>query len=41
MLERTESVIQEVSKKLPPDFPDNISEPIFEGLQKTKQKLEQ
>lgn len=41
MLAQTDSVIQEVSKQLPSSFPNNISEPIFEGLQKTKQKLEQ
>ncbi|MCE0724193.1 MULTISPECIES: type II toxin-antitoxin system HipA family toxin [Legionella] len=41
MLEQTDSVIQEVSKKLPSSFPNSISEPIFEGLRKTKQKLEQ
>lgn len=41
MLKQTDSVIQEVSKKLPPSFPNTISEPIFEGLRKTKQKLEE
>ncbi|KTC79956.1 HipA protein, DNA binding regulator [Legionella cherrii] len=41
MLEKTDSVIQEVSKKLPAEFPNHISEPIFEGLHKAKQKLEQ
>lgn len=40
MLEKTDSVIQDVSKKLPHDFPNHISESIFEGLHKTKQKLE-
>lgn len=41
MLEQTDSVIQEVAKQLPEHFPKNISEPIFEGLRKAKQKLEQ
>ncbi|PWY55903.1 serine/threonine protein kinase [Legionella qingyii] len=40
MLERTDSVIQEVAKQLPSQFPSHISESIFEGLRKTKQKLE-
>ncbi|KTC88722.1 type II toxin-antitoxin system HipA family toxin [Fluoribacter dumoffii] len=41
MLEKTDSVIEEVSKNLPLQFPTHISEPIFEGLYKTKQKLTQ
>ncbi|WP_392536866.1 type II toxin-antitoxin system HipA family toxin [Legionella sp. 227] len=41
MLEKTDSVIQEVSKKLPAEFPNHISEPIFDGLHKAKQKLVQ
>lgn len=39
MLEKTDSVIQEVTKLLPAEFPKHISDPIFEGLTKAKQKL--
>jgi serine/threonine-protein kinase HipA len=39
MLEKTDSVIENVSKLLPTEFPKSISEPIFQGLAKAKQKL--
>ncbi|ASQ46552.1 type II toxin-antitoxin system HipA family toxin [Legionella clemsonensis] len=39
MLKKTESVIEEVSKQLPANFPIHISEPIFEGIQKAKHRL--
>lgn len=39
MLQQTDSVINRVSKSLPPHFPKQISDAIFTGLQKAKQKL--
>lgn len=39
--EQTEYVIQEVSTALPKDFPNNISGPIFEGMQSQADKLRQ
>ncbi|STX51012.1 HipA protein, DNA binding regulator [Legionella busanensis] len=39
MLAKTDTVIEVVAKNLPTSFPKNISEPIFEGLKKAKQKL--
>lgn len=39
MLQQTDSVIESIAKKLPATFPQNISDPIFEGLRKAKQKL--
>ncbi|QRN04257.1 type II toxin-antitoxin system HipA family toxin [Legionella sp. MW5194] len=39
MLEKTDKVIEVVSKQLPATFPATISEPILTGLHKAKQKL--
>ncbi len=39
MLEKTDYAITSVAQKLPSTFPKSISQPIFEGLQKTKEKL--
>lgn len=39
MLGRVASVINEVKMKLPQGFPDNISQPIFEGLRAASKKL--
>ncbi|WP_131782833.1 type II toxin-antitoxin system HipA family toxin [Legionella gresilensis] len=39
MLSKTERLIETVANNLPTTFPKNISEPIFEGLKKAKQKL--
>ncbi|AHE67539.1 HipA-like C-terminal domain protein [Legionella oakridgensis ATCC 33761 = DSM 21215] len=39
MLEKTDSVIEEVAKKLPAAFPHHISDAILSGLKKAKQKL--
>lgn len=41
MLQKTDTVINKVSKLLPVEFPKHISDPIFQGLTKAKQKLEQ
>lgn len=39
MLKKTDLVINDVSKLLPAEFPEHISEPIFQGLTKAKKKL--
>ena len=39
MLEQVDSVIDKVSDKLPKRFPNNISQPIFDGLQLARKKL--
>ncbi len=39
LVEKTPGVINEVSKILPPDFPETVSEKIFEGLEKAAKKL--
>lgn len=39
MLEKTESVINEVAAKVPQGFPNTISQPIFEGINLAMQKL--
>ena len=41
MLEKTNSVIDEVTKLLPREFPKYISDPILQGLTHAKRKLEQ
>jgi len=39
MLEKVDSVIEQVQQKLPPQFPSKIYKPIFDGMQKAKNKL--
>ncbi len=41
MLEKTDSVINEISKLISEELSKHISDPIFQGLTKAKQKLEQ
>lgn len=41
MLEKTDSVINEISKLISEELSKHISAPIFQGLAKAKQKLEQ
>ncbi|WP_118987665.1 HipA N-terminal domain-containing protein [Photorhabdus sp. CRCIA-P01] len=39
MGEMSGAVIDQIARELPKDFPSNISEPIFEGLDKQAKKL--
>lgn len=39
MLERVDTVIENVAAKLPKRFPNNIAEPIFHGMHQIKQRL--
>lgn len=39
MLDQIEQVIERVSSKLPKNFPSYISDPIFQGMKKARQKL--
>ena len=39
MLSQVNDVIKKVSAQLPPDFPKNISQPIFEGIKAMKRRL--
>lgn len=39
MLEKVDSVLQQVQAKLPKNFPSNIAQPIFDGILLAKQKL--
>ena len=39
MLEKVDTVIEQVSAKLPTTFPKHISQPIFDGMQSMKQQL--
>lgn len=41
MLARVDTVIQQVSDKLPPQFPSKICQPIFEGMQLAKRRISQ
>jgi len=38
--EKTASVINQVTSKLPSDFPDNISGPVFEGIKNASEKVQ-
>ncbi len=38
-LSNIEPVISDTSSKLPADFPQDISEPVFEGMRKVARKL--
>ncbi|WP_233432384.1 type II toxin-antitoxin system HipA family toxin [Aquicella lusitana] len=40
MLQQVDSVIEQVSEKLPKKFPSNISQPLFDGMREMKKKLE-
>ncbi|MCR9191638.1 MAG: type II toxin-antitoxin system HipA family toxin [Gammaproteobacteria bacterium] len=39
MLNQVDTVIHDVNKRLPNDFPAHISQPIFDGMRSVKQKL--
>ena len=39
MLQQVDSVIEQVSIKLPKGFPRNISQPVFDGMQLMKRRL--
>lgn len=41
MLQQVNFVIEQVSTKLPKKFPNNISQPIFDGMRLVKRKLEE
>ena len=39
LAEKTPSVIEAASRQLPPDFPTNVSEPIFSGMMVRSEKI--